>query len=153
MLDRVVGIAAEVGLDYDYDHSTRPTRCWRTSCCTSRRRTASRPSSRSGCCAAYFVEGRHVGRAEELADLAADVGLDRDEALAALADHRYLAAVKADMAQAVAYGITRRAVLRRRRQVRRLRRAGRGGVRAGAHPGRAGARWHDRAGHSRRRRS
>ena len=55
---------------------------------------------------AYFVEGRHVGRADELADLAADVGLDRAEALAALADHRYLPAVKADMAQAVAYGIS-----------------------------------------------
>jgi predicted DsbA family dithiol-disulfide isomerase len=55
---------------------------------------------------AYFVEGRHVGRADDLAALAAEVGLDRDEAAAALADHRFLADVKADMAQATAYGIT-----------------------------------------------
>ena len=55
--------------------------------------------------AAYFVEGRHVGRVEDLADLAAEVGLDRAEAVAALTDHRYLADVKADVAQAAAYGI------------------------------------------------
>ena len=55
--------------------------------------------------AAYFVEGRHVGRVDDLADLAAEVGLDRDEAVAALTDHRYLADVKADVAQAAAYGI------------------------------------------------
>jgi predicted DsbA family dithiol-disulfide isomerase len=55
---------------------------------------------------AYFVEGRHVGRADELADLAAEAGLDRDQAAAALADHRFLADVKADMARATAYGIT-----------------------------------------------
>ena len=64
---------------------------------------------------AYFVEGRHVGRDEDLADLAAEVGLDRDEAAAALADHRYLADVKADMAQAIGLRHQRRPVLRRRR--------------------------------------
>ena len=31
---------------------------------------------------AYFVEGRHVGRAEDLADLAAEIGLDRDDVAA-----------------------------------------------------------------------
>lgn len=55
--------------------------------------------------AAYFAEGRHVGHVEELADLAADVGLDRDEVVAALADGTYADAVAADIAQARAYGI------------------------------------------------
>ncbi|MBD8079917.1 DsbA family oxidoreductase [Cellulosimicrobium arenosum] len=54
---------------------------------------------------AYFEDGRHVGRADELADLAAEVGLDRDEVAAALADHRYADAVQADIDQARAYGI------------------------------------------------
>ncbi len=54
---------------------------------------------------AYFTEGRHVGRVEELADLAAEVGLDRAEVVAGLESGRYAEAVAADMAQARAYGI------------------------------------------------
>jgi predicted DsbA family dithiol-disulfide isomerase len=46
-----------------------------------------------------------VGLAEELADLAAEIGLDRAEALQALESQVYLADVKADVAQAQAYGI------------------------------------------------
>src|SRR5665647_2545340 len=55
---------------------------------------------------AYFVEGKHVGRVEDLADLAQDVGLDRAAALEALTSNRYLVDVKADVAQAEAYGIS-----------------------------------------------
>ena len=54
----------------------------------------------------YFTEGRHVGQVEELASMAADVGLDPDEATSALTSGRYLPDVKADMAQARQYGIT-----------------------------------------------
>jgi predicted DsbA family dithiol-disulfide isomerase len=54
---------------------------------------------------AYFVDGRHVGRIEDLADLAAEIGLDRAEVVRVLTDETYLADVKADVAQAVAYGI------------------------------------------------
>ncbi len=55
---------------------------------------------------AFFTEGRHLGRADELATLAAEVGLDGDEARAALAEHRFADDVQADLAQAAAYGIT-----------------------------------------------
>ncbi|WP_425498976.1 DsbA family oxidoreductase [Oerskovia flava] len=55
---------------------------------------------------AYFTEGRHVGRADELADLAAEVGLDRDEVLRVLESGEYAADVEADIAQARAYGIS-----------------------------------------------
>jgi predicted DsbA family dithiol-disulfide isomerase len=55
--------------------------------------------------AAYFSEGRHLGRDEELAALAADVGMDRDEALRALRDGEYLDAVRADEAMAGLSGI------------------------------------------------
>ena len=55
--------------------------------------------------AAYFVEGRHVGRVEDLADLAAEVGLDRAEVVAALESDAYLDAVRADQEQAVEHGI------------------------------------------------
>ncbi len=54
---------------------------------------------------AYFEEGRHVGRDEDLADLAAEVGLDRGEALEALRANAYLPAVRADQDLAREYGI------------------------------------------------
>jgi predicted DsbA family dithiol-disulfide isomerase len=55
---------------------------------------------------AYFTEGRHIGHDAELADLAAEVGLDRQEVLDALAAGTYAAAVEADLRQARAYGIS-----------------------------------------------
>lgn len=54
---------------------------------------------------AYFTDGRHVGHAAGLADLAAEVGLDRDEVIEALDSGRFADDVAADIAQARAYGI------------------------------------------------
>src|SRR5690606_24668927 len=55
--------------------------------------------------AAYFTEGRHVGRVDDLVALAAEAGLDADAARDALESGRHLDAVRADQAQAAAYGI------------------------------------------------
>lgn len=55
---------------------------------------------------AHFTEGGHVGRVEELADLAAEVGLDRAAVVRALTTGEHLDGVRADIAQAQAYGIT-----------------------------------------------
>ena len=55
---------------------------------------------------AYFTEGRHLGRICELADLAAEVGLDREEVVAELTAGTYGSAVAADIDQARAYGIS-----------------------------------------------
>ncbi len=54
---------------------------------------------------AYFEQGRHVGRIEDLADLAAEIGLDRDAVVQALTDQTHAADVEADRDQAVEYGI------------------------------------------------
>lgn len=54
---------------------------------------------------AYFTKGRHVGRDADLADLAAEIGLDRDAALAALKDGRFAQAVADDKAQGAAIGV------------------------------------------------
>jgi predicted DsbA family dithiol-disulfide isomerase len=55
---------------------------------------------------AYFTDGRDVGSHEELADLAAEAGLDRAGAAAALATGAFEADVAADINQARQYGIT-----------------------------------------------
>ncbi len=54
---------------------------------------------------AYFTEGRHVGHDAELADLAAEIGLDRAAALAALKAGSYRQAVADDKAQGAAIGV------------------------------------------------
>ena len=105
MVDRVVGIAAQVGLDYDYDHIHQTNTVLAHELLHFAKSQGRQLELKERLLRAYFVEGRHVGRPEDLADLAADVGLDRDEAAAALADHRFLADVKDDVAQARAYGI------------------------------------------------
>jgi predicted DsbA family dithiol-disulfide isomerase len=54
---------------------------------------------------AYFVDGEPVGDAGTLARLAGEVGLDTDDVRAALAENRFADDVRADQAQARAYGI------------------------------------------------
>jgi predicted DsbA family dithiol-disulfide isomerase len=105
MIDRVTGIADGVGLAYDYDHIHQTNTVLAHELLHFAKANGLQLALKERLLAAYFVEGRHVGKAEELADLAAEVGLDRAEALAALEDHRYLADVKADVAQAAEYGI------------------------------------------------
>ena len=105
MVDRVVGIAAAVGLDYDYDAIHQTNTVLAHELLHLAKAHGRQLELKERLLAAYFVEGRHLGRVEVLADLAAEVGLDRDEAVAALTDHRYLADVKADVVQATAYGI------------------------------------------------
>ncbi|MBC7374843.1 MAG: DsbA family oxidoreductase [Frankiales bacterium] len=55
---------------------------------------------------ATFTEGEPIGDHETLVRLVAEVGVDADEARAVLASDRYADAVRADEAQAKAYGIT-----------------------------------------------
>ncbi len=56
--------------------------------------------------AATFIEGRPIGDRDTLVQLAADAGLDPDEALSVLDSAAYTAEVRADEAEARAYGIT-----------------------------------------------
>jgi len=54
---------------------------------------------------AYFTEGLHIGDRQVLADLADEVGLDRDHALAALENGRYADEVRQDERDAAQIGI------------------------------------------------
>ena len=106
MIDSVTGIAAGVGLDYHYDtlHHTNTVKAHQVIHLAASKGLQLPMVERLF--AAYFVEGRHVGRDEDLADLGAEVGLDRDEVLTVLREDTELAAVRADQAQAQAFGIT-----------------------------------------------
>ncbi|SHL31115.1 Predicted dithiol-disulfide isomerase, DsbA family [Pseudonocardia thermophila] len=55
---------------------------------------------------AYFTEGARISDPDVLAELAAEAGLDAAEVREVLAGDRYAAQVRADQAQARAYGIT-----------------------------------------------
>ncbi|MBC7762903.1 DsbA family oxidoreductase [Glaciihabitans sp. GrIS 2.15] len=105
MLANVTGIAASVGLDYDYDHVHQTNTVKAHELIHYAKSEGRQLEMKERLLKAYFVDGRHVGRIEDLADLAAEIGLDRSEVVRVLTDETYLADVKADVAQAVAYGI------------------------------------------------
>jgi predicted DsbA family dithiol-disulfide isomerase len=105
MLERVTSIAKSVGLDYDYDHVHQTNTVKAHELLHFAKSKDRQLDMKERLLKAYFVDGRHVGRVEDLADLAAEIGLDRAEVVAALEANTYLADVKADVAQAQAYGI------------------------------------------------
>jgi len=105
MLEHVTAVAESVGLEYDFDAVHQTNTVLAHQLLHHAKARGLQAAMKERLLRAYFTEGRHVGRAAELADLAAEVGLDRDEALRALESGEHLAAVKADVAQARAYGI------------------------------------------------
>ena len=105
MIARVSGIAESVGLEYHYDDIHQTNTVLAHELLHFAKAHGKQLELKERLLRAYFTEGRHIGKADELAELAAEVGLDADAARTALAEHTYLGDVKADMAQAVAYGI------------------------------------------------
>ena len=77
MIDRVVDIAAAVGLDYHYETIHQTNTVLAHELLHLAKAHGRQAELKERLLAAYFVEGRHVGRVDDLADLAAEVGLDR----------------------------------------------------------------------------
>src|SRR6195952_5345469 len=105
MLARVTGIAETVGLHYDYDALQHTNTIKAHQLIHYAKAHGVQLEMKERLLKAYFEEGRHVGRDEDLADLAAEIGLDRDDVLRSLRENEFLSAVKADQAQAIEYGI------------------------------------------------
>ncbi|RKR73917.1 DsbA family oxidoreductase [Frondihabitans australicus] len=105
MLDNVGGIARSVGLAYDFDamHHTNTVKAHQLIHYAKARGAQLDMNERL--LAAYFEQGRHLGRTEVLADIAAEAGFDRDDVVRSLEADEYLADVRADQAQAQAFGI------------------------------------------------
>ncbi len=106
MIQRVTDIAASVGLEYHYEHVHQTNTIKAHELLHLAKEHGRQAEMKEALLKAYFVDGGHVGRIPDLADLAADLGFDRDEVVDALESERYLPAVKADVAQAAAYGIS-----------------------------------------------
>jgi predicted DsbA family dithiol-disulfide isomerase len=105
MLERVTGIAASVGLDYDFGTVKHTNTVKAHQLIHYAKAHGVQLAAKERLLKAYFVEGRHVGRVEDLADLAAEIGLDREDVLRSLNADEHLDAVHADQRQAQAFGI------------------------------------------------
>ena len=106
MLDRVTGVAAEAGLEYRFDKLKHTNTVKAHQLLHFAKAEGKQPELAERLMSAYFTEGRHLGRDDELVALAADAGLDSAAAREALESERFLDDVRADQAQAQAYGIT-----------------------------------------------
>lgn len=105
MLARVTGIAAAVGLDYDYDHVHQTNTVISHELIHFAKSKGRQIEMKERLLKAYFINGEHVGRIPDLVDIAVELGFDRDEVTEALESHRFLPDVKADVALAQEYGI------------------------------------------------
>jgi predicted DsbA family dithiol-disulfide isomerase len=105
MLANVTGIADSVGLHYDFDQVKHTNTVLAHQLIHYAKAHGRQAEMKERLLSAYFEEGRHVGRIEDLADLAAEVGFDRDDVIRSLESREHLAAVEADKSQAIAYGI------------------------------------------------
>jgi len=105
MLERVTGIAKDVGLDYDYDHVHQTNTVISHELIHFAKSKGRQLEMKERLLKAYFINGEHVGRIPDLVAIAVELGYDEAEVTEALASHRFLADVKADVALAQEYGI------------------------------------------------
>jgi predicted DsbA family dithiol-disulfide isomerase len=105
MHDRVTGIAADSGLHYRFDLLQHTNTVKAHELLHFAKEHGRQHETAERLMSAYFVEGRHVGRVDDLVELAVESGLDGDAAREALESAKYLPAVRADQEQAQAYGI------------------------------------------------
>lgn len=105
MLERVSGIAKQVGLDYDFSsmHHTNTVKAHEL--IHYAKANGKQAEMKERLLKAYFIEGGHVGRTDDLASYAGEIGLDEEDARSALESNDYLGAVREDQATAQEYGI------------------------------------------------
>lgn len=106
MLDHVSQLAAAEGLDYHWDDVQHTKTLKAHELLHLAKARGLQEPMKERLLAAYFVDGRHVGDIDQLAELAVEVGLDRDEVVTALTEGTYASAVQADIEMAYRYGIS-----------------------------------------------
>jgi predicted DsbA family dithiol-disulfide isomerase len=106
MLASMTATAAAEGLDFRFDRAVHANTFLAHQVIHLAREHGLQDAMKDRLLTAYFTEGRAVGDPQVLASLAAEVGLDRDDVLAALDEGRHAPAVRADQDEARAFGIT-----------------------------------------------
>ncbi|MBE7701610.1 DsbA family oxidoreductase [Oerskovia sp. Sa1BUA8] len=106
MLGQMTTVAAAEGLAYDFDALQHTKTLKAHELLHFAKSRGKQVEMKERLLKAYFEQGRHVGRIDELAALATDVGLDADEVRAALESGEFEDAVEQDIEQARAYGIS-----------------------------------------------
>src|SRR5699024_1912255 len=106
MLGQVTTIAASEGLNYDFESLQHTNTVLAHQALHFAKSAGKQAELKERLLAAYFEEGRHVGRVDELVALGEDVGLDGAGLRDALESGVYLDAVEEDIAQAQALGVS-----------------------------------------------
>ena len=105
MLSHVTNVASAAGLEYRFDLLQHTNTVKAHELLHFAKAQGLQHEMEERLMSAYFTEGKHVGRIDDLVALAAEVGLDPAETRAALESAAHLPAVRADQEQARAYGI------------------------------------------------
>ena len=105
MLEQMTALAADEGLAYDFGALRHTNTVLAHRLLHLAREHGVQEAMKERLLSAYFVEGRHVGRVEDLADLADEVGLDRELVVTTLTGDAYLDDVRADQRRAAELGI------------------------------------------------
>ncbi len=105
MLNQVAEMASGEGLAYDFDALQHTKTLLAHEALHHAKSLGLQAELKERLLSAYFEQGRHIGRVDELVELAAEVGIEAEDMRAALESHRWANEVQADIAQARAYGI------------------------------------------------
>jgi len=105
MLSHVTGVAEGAGLAYRFDLLQHTNTVKAHELLHFAKAQGVQHEMEERLMSAYFTEGKHVGRIDDLVELAVEVGLNPDDTREALVSARHLADVRQDQAQAQAYGI------------------------------------------------
>lgn len=106
MLAQVTTIARGVGLSYDFDNVHQTNTGKAHELLHFAKAHGAQTHVKELLLSAYFEKGKHLGKIDELVNIASLAGLDAEEARVALENSTYRADVEADVAQAAAYGIS-----------------------------------------------
>lgn len=106
MLGQMTAVAAAEGLAYDFDALQHTKTLKAHELLHFAKSRGKQVEMKERLLKAYFEQGRHVGRIDELVALATEVGLDADEVRTALENGDFADDVEQDIAQARAYGIS-----------------------------------------------
>ena len=105
MLRQVTGIAEQVGLEYHFESLQHTNTVKAHELIHFAKAHGRQAEMKERLLKAYFIEGGHVGRIDDLVSYAGEIGLDPDQARTALQTGSYLPDVRQDQAAAAEYGI------------------------------------------------